>query len=50
MAFRLLISDAVWAEFESVLRDINHAARSPPVLNRTQNFGPMPVKQMERVL
>ena len=29
MALRLLISDAVWAEVESVLRDLNHAAGSP---------------------
>ena len=33
MALRLLISDAVWAEVEPVLRDLKHAAGSPPVLS-----------------
>ena len=29
MAFRLLISDAVWAEVELVLRELKHAAGIP---------------------
>lgn len=33
MALRLLISDAVWAEVEPVLRDLKHAAGRPPVLS-----------------
>ena len=33
MALRLLISDAIWAEIEPVLRDLKHAAGSPPVLS-----------------
>ena len=33
MAFRLLISDAVWAEVEPVLRDLKHAAGRPPALS-----------------
>ena len=33
MAVRLLISDAVCAEVEPVLRDLKHAAGSPPVLS-----------------
>ena len=33
MALRLLISDAVWSEIEPVLRELKHAAGSPPVLS-----------------
>lgn len=33
MALRLLISDAVWAEAEPVLRDLKYAAGRPPVLS-----------------
>ena len=33
MAFRLLISGAVWAEVEPVLRDLKHAAGRPPALS-----------------
>ncbi len=33
MAFRLLISDAVWAEVESILRDLKHPTGIPPVLS-----------------
>ena len=33
MALRLLISDAVWSEIEPALRELKHAAGSPPVLS-----------------
>jgi transposase len=33
MAIRLVITDAVWAELEPVLRTIKHYAGSPPQLN-----------------
>jgi transposase len=33
MAIRLMITDAVWAELEPVLRTIKHYAGSPPQLN-----------------
>jgi transposase len=33
MAIRLVITDAVWAELEPVLRSIKHYAGSPPQLN-----------------
>ena len=33
MALRLLISDVVWSEIEPVLRELKHAAGSPPVLS-----------------
>lgn len=33
MALRLVITDAVWAELEPVLRTITHYAGSPPQLN-----------------
>jgi hypothetical protein len=33
MALRLVITDAVWAEMESVLRALKHYAGSPPQLS-----------------
>jgi putative transposase len=33
MALRLVITDAVWAEMESVLRALKHSAGSPPQLS-----------------
>ena len=33
MTIRLVITDAVWAELEPVLRTLNHYAGSPPQLN-----------------
>ena len=33
MALRLLISDALWSTIEPVLRELKHAAGSPPRLS-----------------
>ena len=33
MALRLLITDAVWSTIEPLLREVKHAAGSPPVLS-----------------
>ena len=33
MALRLLISDALWSKIELVLRELKHAAGSPPALS-----------------
>ena len=33
MALRLLISDALWSKIEPVLRELKHAAGSPPALS-----------------
>ena len=33
MAIRLVITDAVWAELEPILRTIKHSAGSPPQLH-----------------
>ena len=40
VALRFLISDAVWAEVEPVLRDLKHAAGRPPGLSGKNSFKP----------